>query len=197
MNPKQLLRDRRHARLLVQARIGDERAFSTLYRELYGVLASYVRRRVSSPEDAQDLLGKVFHRFLEKLPEFDSAKGSVQGWVLQMGRNALIDHWRGQKASRSIEDLADILADGAVDPLQALILAEEARFAGGILADQPAEIREIFALRFGQGLRYREIGECLGLSEDAVKQRFSRALRELRRQWKGHETKRGEVDYAI
>jgi RNA polymerase sigma-70 factor (ECF subfamily) len=197
MLSKRLLRDRRHARLHARALAGDDRAFARLYRELYDVLAPYLASRVSSPEDAEDLLGKLFHRFLEKLPEFDAAKGSVLAWILQMARNAVIDHWRGQRASRPIEELTEVLADGAADPLEKLVLSEEARFTGGLLADYPAETREIFALRFGQNLRYREIAECLGLSEDAVKQRFSRTLRELRRQWRGRETKRGEVDYAI
>jgi RNA polymerase sigma-70 factor (ECF subfamily) len=52
-----------------------------------------------------------------------------------------------------------------------------------LLARQPAEIRELFALHYGQGLRLREVAAMLELSEDAVKQRLSRARREIRKQW--------------
>ena len=70
-------------------------------------------------------------------------------------------------------------------------------FLSGLLAEHPAEIREMFALRFGQVLSYREIAACLGLSESAVKQRFSRTLRELRKKARSCEAEQGEVDYAI
>ena len=42
------------------------------------------------------------------------------------------------------------------------------------------QVREMLALRHADGLRHREIAELLGLSEVAVKQRMSRALRALR-----------------
>ena len=49
-----------------------------------------------------------------------------------------------------------------------------------LLAGLPAAMREVLALHYGQGLRMRDIGVLLGLSEVAVKQRVSRARRELR-----------------
>ena len=49
-----------------------------------------------------------------------------------------------------------------------------------LIASLPADTREMFGLRFGDGLRYGEIATLLGTSEAAVKQRFSRVLRELR-----------------
>jgi RNA polymerase sigma-70 factor (ECF subfamily) len=55
----------------------------------------------------------------------------------------------------------------------------------------------MFAMRFGDGLRYREIGRLLGLSEAAVKQRFSRTLRELRARAKHAANEEGKVDYAV
>ncbi len=57
----------------------------------------------------------------------------------------------------------------------------------------PSQIQEMFALRYGEGLRLREIADYLGLSESAVKKRFSRTLRELRERSRNPST---EVDYA-
>jgi DNA-directed RNA polymerase specialized sigma24 family protein len=45
-------------------------------------------------------------------------------------------------------------------------------------------------------MRVREIAAVTDLSEDAVKQRLSRAMRELRRRVGGRPERGGEVDYA-
>jgi len=48
------------------------------------------------------------------------------------------------------------------------------------LAGLPEGTRELLALRFADGLRWAEIAAVLGESEPALRQRSSRALRELR-----------------
>ncbi|MBV1857103.1 MAG: hypothetical protein KUG77_01735, partial [Nannocystaceae bacterium] len=50
------------------------------------------------------------------------------------------------------------------------------------LAEYPATTREMFALRYGEGLRIAEIAAVLDMSESAAKQRFSRALRAIKEQ---------------
>ncbi len=47
---------------------------------------------------------------------------------------------------------------------------------------QPAEVREMFSLRFDQGLLVREVAEVMGVSPDAAKQRFARAFRKLQKE---------------
>ena len=103
-------------------------------------------------------------------------------WLLTMARHALIDHLRASRQQVPVEDLAETLAGPAPDPLEGLIRTEEADRVRDALAVQPAAVREIFALHYGQGLRLREIGELVGMSEAAVKQRLSRVRRELREQ---------------
>ena len=56
-----------------------------------------------------------------------------------------------------------------------------------LVARQPAEIREMFALRFEQGLRVREVAQVLGLGEEAAKQRFARTLRKIQLQLRDEE----------
>ena len=109
----------------------------------------------------------------------------------------MIDFLRARKPTVPIEEMAESLPAGANDPLVDLIRDERARAVQSLLRELPGDIREMFALRFGQGLRYREIADCLGLSEDAVKQRFSRTLREIRARVGDRRTKDGEVDYAF
>lgn len=190
-------RDARLARLARKAAAGDRGAFVGLYRELYEPIWRFVRARVGVRMDAEDLVSQVFHRMLEKLHQFDPARGSVRTWVLAMARNAVIDHYRKRRESQPPDELEDVLADGGISPLEALEHDEHARVVRQLLVQQPAEVREMFALRFGDGLRYREIAELMGLSEAAIKQRFSRTLRELRSAAAQVMRGEGSIDYAV
>jgi RNA polymerase sigma factor (sigma-70 family) len=178
------IRDRRQRLLLRLARRGSQDAFRHLYRELFTPVASYVQIRVHNREDAEDITSGVFRKFLIGMDRFDPSRGSVMTWVVTMARNAVIDHYRRTRPSAGeVESLDDAtaasLADGRPSPLRAMIVDEEIARVRRFLDRQPAEIREMFSLRFEQGLRVREVAEVMGLSPDAAKQRFSRAFRKL------------------
>jgi RNA polymerase sigma-70 factor (ECF subfamily) len=176
-------RDRRQSLLLRLARRGNEDAFKRLYRELYAPVAAYIQSRVRNVEDAEDICSNVFKSFLLRLDAFDGSRGSVMTWVVAMARNAVIDHYRRtHRTDERAEDLIDTLADRRPTPLQEMIGDEEMDRVRRVLARQSAETREMFALRFEQGLRVREVAEVMGLSPDAAKQRFARAFHKLQQE---------------
>jgi RNA polymerase sigma-70 factor (ECF subfamily) len=194
------LRDARLARLLRRSQRGDREAFRALYQALYGPVARFVRRRVASPADAEDVVAQVFTRLLESLARVDPARGSVLAYVLAMARHALADRARRGRASGAQEEappdggacdgraqggeaVLAVLPDPADGALEQLLAREEAARVREGLAALPAEARELLVLRYGDGLRHAEIAQMLGLSEAAVRQRTSRAVRELRARW--------------
>jgi RNA polymerase sigma-70 factor, ECF subfamily len=177
--------DDRLRELCSRAKAGDRDAFRALYAELYGPVAKYVARRVGRREDAEDLVAKVFHKLLERLPEIDQARGSVRMFVLTMARNAVIDHARTSRGNVPIDDAMAVLVDEAGTPLDALLREEDLRDLRAVLLELPDDTREMLALRYGDGLRHVEIAEIFGLNVAAVKQRFSRALRALRERLEG------------
>jgi RNA polymerase sigma-70 factor, ECF subfamily len=172
--------DDRLRELCERARGGDRDAFRALYSELYGPVARYVARRVGRREDAEDLVARVFHKLLERLPEIDAARGSVKMFVLSMTRNAVIDHIRTRRRAVPLDDVDGLLADEAGTPLDALVREEDLRDLRAVLLEMPDEAREMLSMRYGDGLRHGEIAEIYGLQVAAVKQRFSRALKALR-----------------
>lgn len=193
MDLRRKVRDRRQQVLLALARRGNEDAFRRLYRELYLPVSSYVQRRVTVREDAEDITGLVFHRFLQRLDSYDGRKGSVMTWVLSMTRNAVIDHLRRRRpVDGRVDDLADQLAGPQPDPLHQVVADEQLHAVRLAVARQPADIREMFALRFEQGLRVREVARVMGLNEAAAKQRFARALRRIQLQLRDEERETGQ-----
>lgn len=181
------IRDQRQRLLLALARRGNEDAFKQLYRELFPTVTRYIRIRIRNPEDAEDLCSDVFQKFLAGLDQFDPSRGSVMTWVVCLARNAVIDEYRRKRPTfRELETvsgpLAAILPDTRPSALHALIGNEEMRRVRRALTRQPSELQEMFSLRFEQGMRVREVAQVMGLSPDAVKQRFARAFRALRQE---------------
>ena len=171
----------RLARLVRRAQRGDTRAFSALFSMLHPVVYGYLAARVRVRADAEDLTADTLHRFVERIGRYDASKGGVRGWVLTIARNALIDDVR--KANRhDVAPLADVehlLADGrfAADSGDIEPRLQQVRDA---LAEHPPTTREMFGLRYAEGLTVAEIAVVLGMSESAAKQRFSRALRAIK-----------------
>ena len=171
--------DARLARLLRRARAGEREAFRDLYRALHPRVAAYVARRCASKADGEDAVSRTFHKLLERLGAWDEARGGVLSFALSIARNSIIDDARAQRPAVGLEEAAAALVEEAT-PLSVLERDQDRRRLLQKLDALPAELREMFTLRFSDGLSHREIGELLGLHEAAVKQRFSRALRELR-----------------
>jgi RNA polymerase sigma-70 factor (ECF subfamily) len=123
-------------------------------------------------------------------------------WVVCLARNAVIDEYRRKRPTIREFDtvsgpLAGTLPDARPGPLHVLIGNEDMMRVRHALTRQPSEIREMFSLRFEQGMRVREVAEVMGLSPDAAKQRFARALRALRKELAEKEaSRRGEEPCA-
>lgn len=193
MDLRKDMRDKRQRLWLALARRGNEDAFRRLYGELFHPVAAYVHGRVNNPQDAEDVTAQVFRNFLRHLDRYDSDKGSVMTWTLTMARNAVIDQLRRARPQAvDVDELADQLAGPWAGPLNRLVRDEELQAISRHLARQPADIREMFALRFEQGLRVREVAEVMGLSPDAAKQRFARTIRKLQLQLRDEDKGTGQ-----
>lgn len=183
----------RLARLTARASEGDARAFRKLFATLHPLVYRYLAGRVRVRADAEDLTALTLQRFVQRIRSFDPSRGNVRAWVLRIARNALIDHLRSQREHAALTDVEHALADNRFAPdrndedprLHALRIA---------LEDYPPSTAEMFALRYGDGLRTAEIASLLDMSESAVKQRFSRTLRDLKRRVRAGELE--EVSYA-
>lgn len=195
MSLRETLSSARLSRLARRAAGGDATAFRSLYRELHPVVWRYVSRRIDERADVEDLVGKVFERVVEHMSRFDPQRGHVRAWVVGIARNAVIDHLRARRAPGDA-DAVERLADAALDPARALEADERDAELRAVLAGYPPQVREMFSLRFADGLRLREIAELMDLSEAAVKQRFSRTLRELRTKLRSRDSDEA-AGYAI
>ncbi len=150
-----------------------------LWSELHTRLLSFLRRRVATPEDAEDLLQDVFTRIHENAPTLREVE-SVTGWVYRTAANAVTDYYRRRGAfARATEALA-------AEPAAVLELedsagqAELAHCLRPLIATLPDTYGRALELTELEGRTQSQAAESLGISISGMKSRVQRGRTKLK-----------------
>ncbi|MDO9557274.1 MAG: sigma-70 family RNA polymerase sigma factor [Coriobacteriia bacterium] len=170
-------------RLVAKAIAGDARAFGRLYDEFADRVYAFVRGRVVSTQDAEDLTATVFLKAWEAINGYDDRGIPFGAWLFRIARNAVIDSYR--RTARvpeiaSAEDAFEVMDVSAIvdERVFARLEVEEVCEAMDSLTE---EQRSVLMLRFVWGFDVKESAQGLGKSEGAVKALQHRAVRSLTR----------------
>lgn len=152
-----------------------------LYRDHAPRVWRYVRARLPSDADAEDVTSEVFTRAMGSIDRFDDARGSEGAWIIGIARNTVADFWRRRRPEDPTDEPPETGSstwdDEAADHA---IRHDEARSVLAHLARLSDREREAVALRFGAELRSPEIGEAMGISPTAARMLVHRAVMKLR-----------------
>jgi len=170
-------------RLVARSVAGDARSFGKLYDEYADRVFAFVRGRVASVEDAEDLTATVFLKAWEAIGSYDDRGLPFGAWLFRIARNAVVDSYRraGRVPDLLPEEEAPDVADDST-PVDERVLTrlrvEEVRDAMELLTE---EQRSVLMLRFVWGFDLSGSAQALGKTEGAVKALQHRATRSLAR----------------
>ena len=166
---------------------GDSQAWEIIVRTYTGRLLNmgyqYVGNYAVAEELTQDILLKVY----QNLSSFHPETGSLKSWILRVGRNLIIDHYRAHKKEKNVAgseelEVLDLKCSNRKDtPFDNLYLSEKAEFLYSLLDKISPELKEAVILRDIQGLTYQEISERIEIPVGTVKSRINRGRIELSR----------------
>lgn len=157
-------------------------------------LLGFIRSRVSTVEEAEDILQDVFYQFIEGFNSIQSLD-RVTSWLYSVARNKIIDRYR-RDASRPQRTDFELLSgkdDDAPLTLQEILpdldntpeatLLREAIWdeITEALTELPADQREIFILNELEDKSFREIADETGVSINTLLSRKRYAIMALRR----------------
>jgi RNA polymerase sigma-70 factor (ECF subfamily) len=157
-----------------RARPKGQDGVDTAYRRHSGNVRAFLLRRTGDRERAEDLTQEVFLQAASALAALEPG-GPALPLLYTVARRRFIDDLRA-RGRYPTETLDPSLHPIGSPPEYGGMLREA--IAAGIAA-LPIKQREVVVLKLLKGLSFREIGELVGPNEDAVKMRFSRALRTL------------------
>lgn len=170
--------------LLARSR-ASPRAFGDFYEQLSPQVLRFFARKTRDPHRAFDLTAETFAKAFEHRQGFRGATDEqAAAWLWTIARNELARYER----SKSVElaavqrlGLERTVSDEELRQVDHLIAVEELRDQlRHAVAVLPDEQQEVLRLRFIDELSYEEMAARLGVSNEVVRTRTSRALRALR-----------------
>lgn len=166
------------AALVQQARDGALEAFSRIVARHQTGVFNYLRQRVPSRQDAEDLTQETFVRAWTNFSSYND-RWRISTWLYAIATRLAIDHMRAQKTRRKHAPHAAAPNDGT-DPAQP-IMAREARRSLWAVAERllSAEERSALWLKYAEHLSSADIARALGRNTIAVRVMLFRARRVL------------------
>jgi RNA polymerase sigma-70 factor (ECF subfamily) len=165
--------------VLPLSRFGSEASqATTLYRELRKPLLRYLICLGLSPDEAQDVVQDAFLTLHRHLASGGSGE-NIRGWLFRVAHNQARN--RQNRYDRRHTAPLEAGVDSAVDestPESTILEKEKFRCLEKAIRLLSESERECLLLRAG-GLRYREIGEVLGIPTSTVGDTVERAIRKL------------------
>lgn len=172
------------------ARSGGDRegAFGDLYRRVAPAVFAWAALHLHAPLRAQidpeDVLQEAACRAYERFDTYDVERGDFRGWLFGFARNVL---YQAMERLRST-DVAQPTRLNSLPDTATSITSRIARDEGlaafiAMIEKLPDEDRRLLSYRGLEGLSHERVAELMGLTPDAVMQRWSRLrarLRELR-----------------
>lgn len=165
--------------LLGRLRSSDQDAFDAIFRAHYARLVScayaLLDDRAAAEDSAQDVMLELWRRRAELRIE-----ESLTAYLVRATRNRSLNQLRHARVRRNAEP--QLAGEEAVNaPAAGRVVATELREAlAAAVQELPPACREVFELSRGQGLRYAEIAETLGISVKTVESQMGKALKHLR-----------------
>jgi RNA polymerase sigma-70 factor (ECF subfamily) len=165
--------------LLDRLRTGDQAAFDSIFKLHYAHLVSFgqgfLGDRAAAEDAAQEVMLELWRRRGELV-----IQESLRAYLLRATRNRSLNQLRHAKVARRAEP--QLVGEESISATGASrLVAGELRDAlAAAVAELPPACRNVFELSRGQGLRYAEIAETLGISVKTVESQMGKALKHLR-----------------
>jgi RNA polymerase sigma-70 factor (ECF subfamily) len=172
--------------LVGRLRDGDPEAFDAIHAAFNARLFTFLLRLSRRRDVAEDLLEEMWLRLVKHAPRL-RPDTRLAPWLFTVARHLHVSYLR----SRMLEDSVSAsvlaiwpfspIASVASSPFEAAAASELHRRIERGLASLPATSREVLLLVAIGGLNHADAAEACGISQEALRQRLSRARAQLAR----------------
>lgn len=166
------------AALIARAAARDGQAFRLLVERHLPSLLGVARRMLRDEMEAEDVAQEALVRLWQQGANLELGAGGARPWLRRVVANLCIDRIRAGRRT----DVTDEVPEQEVEPnqLSGLLDGDLAQRVEQALQGLPERQRLALTLFHYEGMSQIEVGEILGVSDEAVESLLSRARRALR-----------------
>ena len=158
----------------------DHDALAVVFDRYAPILYKYALRLCHDPVEADQIVGDVFARFLEKLSAGQGPRTNVRSYLFQITYHIVVDHARERQRTAPLEVAIDIRDEEAHFTSQVeekMTLEAVSRVMDTELTD---EQRQVLILRFQEEFSLKETAKIIGKNVNATKALQNRGVAKLR-----------------
>jgi RNA polymerase sigma-70 factor (ECF subfamily) len=166
--------------ILAAANSLDQDALAAIFDEYAPAIYKYLLRLGVYPQEADQIVGDVFARLLDKITEGKGPRTNLRSYLFQIAYHLAVDHARERQRTAPL-DMAES-ANKESKPVQSR--AEEKMLLEKLFIVMERELtedqRNVIVLRFQEDFSLKETAEVLGKNVNAVKALQNRGIDKLR-----------------
>ncbi len=151
---------------------------SLLYDKYSGALFGTIMRVVHSQEIAEEVLQDTFTKVWRNIESYDTSKGRLFTWLINIARNSAIDATRQKDFKRQNQSLDNVV--NTIDTQQSTTLNPETIDMRQLTEKLSPEYKDLVDLIYFQGYTQSEAAEQLNIPLGTVKTRIRTAIIRLR-----------------
>lgn len=166
--------------LVKSLQLGDEKAFGVLYEKYSALLFGILYRIVNDHREVEHLLQDCFVKIWQNIGKYDSSKGRLATWLINIARNQAIDFTRSKyfnqkQKNQPIENFVHAVGTEHstrthIDVIGLVQLVQKL----------PATSRQIIEWLYFEGYTQQEISDTFDIPLGTVKSRTRLAISTLR-----------------
>jgi RNA polymerase sigma-70 factor (ECF subfamily) len=150
----------------------------TVYKQFNVELLRYVKSKVRSTEDAEDILQNVFIKISSSIDKL-SEEVKLKSWLFTITRNTIIDYYRvnaNKKHINSAEEISEDIPESVdVDSTKGLD-----QCMGSMIDLLPEEYREIIIESEIKGVKQKDLAEKYGMAYPSLRSKVQRGRERLK-----------------
>ncbi|MDO6820784.1 sigma-70 family RNA polymerase sigma factor [Zobellia sp. 1_MG-2023] len=166
---------------------GDEKALEILIEKHNQRLSSFIYSKVNNRNITEDIFQDTFIKVIKTLRRGAyNEEGKFLPWVMRIAHNLIIDHFRKSSRMPMFEgadsfDIFSLIGDDKLNAERQLIKDQIDCDLEVLVAELPADQREVLIMRIYKDMSFKEISENTGVSINTALGRMRYALINLRK----------------